>query len=170
MTFLNLMRTAPAAALFAILPAGVALAHDHVAIKDAYIRSVPPTAPTAAAYMVIDNHRAVAVHLTGVSSDVAAMVALHTSRPNQAGAMQMVPLTEGITIPAGGSHVLQPGQDHVMFMGLKAPLEQGATVPVTFHFDGLDDLVVEVTVDHTRNTKAGGMGHGQGQPGTQMKH
>lgn len=160
MTLLKLIRTAPVAALLAILPAGMALAHDHVLIKDGFIRSVPPTAPTAAAYMVIDNHRDVAVRVTGVSSDAAAKVELHTTRRSEAGVMQMVPLSDGITIPAGGSHALQPGQDHVMFMGLKAPLEQGATVPITFHFDGLDDLIVEVTVDHNRKPDGGGMGHG----------
>lgn len=169
MTFLNLIRTAPVAALLAILPAGVALAHDHVLIKDGFIRSAPPTAPTAAAYMTIDNHRDVAVHVTGVSSDAAAKVELHTMRVNSAGVMQMIPLADGITIPAGGSHALQPGGDHVMFMGLKAPLVQGATVPITFHFDGLADLVVEVTVDHDRKPD-GGAGHSHDAHSMPMKN
>lgn len=169
MTLMNLIRTAPLAALVAILPAGVALAHDHVLIKDGFIRSAPPTAPTAAAYMVIDNHRDVAVHVTGVSSDAAARVELHTTRSNEAGVMQMIPLSDGITIPAGGSHALQPGGDHVMLMGLKAPLVQGATVPITFHFDGLADLVVDVTVDHARKP-GGGAEHGHGAHSMPMKN
>lgn len=172
MTHLNFLRAATAAALFATLPAGAALAHDHVAIHDGYVRSVPPTAPSAAGYMVIDNHRTVPVHITGVSSDVAANVMLHTSTQDAQGVMHMSPLVDGITIPAGGTHVLQPGADHIMFMGLVKPLEQGATVPVTVQFEGLPDVVVDLTVNHQGSTKAGPMGgmdhgsmpNGAGQP------
>jgi copper(I)-binding protein len=74
------------------------------------------------------------------------------------GVMRMLPLADGITIPAGGTHVLKPGGEHVMFMGLVKPLEQGATVPVTFHFDGLPDMVVDLTVDQNAAAGAGAMG------------
>lgn len=158
MTHLHFIRAAAVAALFATLPAGAVLAHDHVAVHDGYIRSVPPTAPTAAGYMVIDNHRKVSVRITGVSSDAAAKVELHTATQDAQGMMHMGPLVDGITIPAGGSHVLQPGADHIMFMGLVKPLEQGATVPVSLQFEGLPDMVVDLTVKLDAPTKAGAMG------------
>lgn len=164
MRTLNSIRSAALAALFAFLTAGAALAHDHVLVKDGFIRAAPPTAPTAAGYMVIENHRNVAVHVTGVSSDVAAKVEFHTIERTSDGVMKMTPLSDGVTIPAGGAHALQPGQDHVMFMGLKAPLEQGATVPITLHFDGLDDLTVELTVDHQREMSGAAHG-GHSMPG-----
>lgn len=160
MTIFNLLRSAPLAAALALLPLSGALAHDHVLIRDATVRSVPPTAPTAAGYLVIENHRAVPVHVTGVSSDVAAQVAMHTVRRSADGMMVMEPLADGIVLPAGGSHSFAPGGDHVMFMGLKAPLEQGAKVPVTFHFEGLSDVTVEMTVDHARMREGMGAGHG----------
>ena len=163
MTHLHFFRAAIAAALFATLPIGAALAHDHVAIHDGFVRSVPPTAPTAAGYMVIENHRKVPVHITGVASDAAAHVALHTANQDAQGVMHMGPLVDGITIPAGGTHKLQPGGDHIMFMGLVKPLQQGSTVPVTLHFEGLADLVVELKVNHEGQTKAGAtnaMDHG----------
>lgn len=171
MTTLTFLRSLTTAALLFTLPAGAALAHDGVTIHDGYVRSTPPTAPTAAGYMVIDNHRTVPVHITGVSSDVAAKVALHTMTQDAQGVMLMGPLVDGITIPAGGSHALQPGGDHVMFMGLVKPLKQGATVPLTVHFDGLPDMVVELTVNHDAAAKPGAMGamdhgtmhHGTGQ-------
>ena len=40
---------------------------------------------------------------------------------NDSGAMQMQPKADGFTVPAGGTHVLQPGGDHVMLMGLDGP-------------------------------------------------
>jgi copper(I)-binding protein len=160
MKILDPIRPAALAAFFAVSLPGAALAHDHVLIKDGFIRSAPPTAPTAAGYAVIENHRDVPVHITGVSADVAAKVELHTTRQGSDGVMRMIHLSEGITIPAGGSHALQPGQDHVMFMGLKSPLEQGASVPVTFHFDGLSDLTVDLTVDHQGSGHGGHGAHG----------
>jgi periplasmic copper chaperone A len=37
-------------------------------------------------------------------------------------------------VPAGQTVALKPGSYHLMLVGLKAPLTQGAQVPVTFSF------------------------------------
>ena len=62
----------------------------------------------------------------------------------------------GIEIPAGEMHMMKRGGDHVMFMGLTAPLEQGAEISVTLTFEKAGDVVIEVPVDLTRKLKAGG--------------
>lgn len=162
MSLHHVTRAALAAAL--TLTGTLALAHDHVAIKDAYFRSAPPTAPTGAAFMMIENHRDVPVHLTGVSSDAAARVELHTHREGDNGVMQMIHVEEGFVIPAGETLHLRRGAEHVMFMGLAEPLAQGGTVSVTFTFEDLDDLTVEIPVDHARED--GGMDHGAMDHGT----
>lgn len=85
------------------------------------------------------------VTVTGGSSPVAARVELHETVKNDAGVMQMQPKQGGLTIPAGGTHVLQPGGDHVMLLGLTTALASGTTTTVTLSTsDG--DVVLTVPV------------------------
>ncbi len=62
----------------------------------------------------------------------------------------MRPIDGGIAVPAGGSHALKRGGDHVMFMGLDAPFEEGSTISVTLTFEKAGDVVVELPVDNDR--------------------
>jgi copper(I)-binding protein len=48
--------------------------------------------------------------------------------------MKMNELPDGIPVPAGATVTLSPGGLHLMMMGLKAPLVEGETVPVTLTF------------------------------------
>ena len=51
------------------------------------------------------------------------------------GVMQMRELVGGLVVAPGATVELKPGGNHLMFMDLKAPLSQGATVPVTLTFE-----------------------------------
>lgn len=153
-------RTALGAALALGLSAGMALAQASIVVSDAYVRSAPPTGPNAAAFMLIENPLDVPVHLTGVTSDVARKTELHTHIAGADGVMQMVHVDEGFTIPAHGALHLRRGAEHVMFMGLHQPLEQGATITITFQTEGLGDIAVPVVVDHAREDAAPAMDHG----------
>jgi copper(I)-binding protein len=44
------------------------------------------------------------------------------------GSMRMTQKKGGLTVPAGGSAVLAPGADHIMLIGLRAPLTNGEDV------------------------------------------
>ncbi|MBV2358502.1 copper chaperone PCu(A)C [Thalassococcus sp. CAU 1522] len=149
---------AGAAALTLAVPA-----FADITIEDAYARSAMPNAKTGAAFMIISNSGDADDRLLSVASDVAQRVELHTHIDNGQGMMQMVEVEEGFVIPAGGSHALQRGGDHVMFMGLTGPLVQGEAVTVTLTFEKAGDMVVEIPVDLERQPAPGGMGHG-------MKH
>jgi copper(I)-binding protein len=50
---------------------------------------------------------------------------------DQDGAMVMRPKAGGLVIPAGGSAMLAPGQDHLMLMRLPAPIAAGDEVSIT---------------------------------------
>lgn len=129
---------------------GVALA-DHVAeivVHDAFARSANPKA--GAAFMEIMNHGESDDRLIAVKSDVAARTELHTHKEDANGVMKMLHVEEGFALPAGQTLMLERGGNHVMFMGLKAPLENGDTVPVTLVFDKAGEVTVEVTVDQER--------------------
>jgi copper(I)-binding protein len=101
--------------------------------------------------------------LVSASSDIAKRVELHTHIDAGNGVMQMRHDEDGFEIPAGGTHMLQRGGDHVMFMGLNQSLEQGDTVTVTLTFEKAGDMVVEIPVDLERMPKHGmkHMNHGE---------
>ncbi|MBT6136007.1 MAG: copper chaperone PCu(A)C, partial [Rhodospirillaceae bacterium] len=53
---------------------------------------------------------------------------------------------EALEIPAGGTVVLKPGSDHVMLMGLKAPLKKGTRFELSLTFDKSGTVVIPVQV------------------------
>lgn len=125
-----------------------AMAAAEVKIDDAYARSSNPMA--GAAFMVIHNLGDTDDRLIGVRSDAAARTELHTHIQSDNGVMQMIHIEEGLGLPAGGDLLLQRGSDHVMFMGLTAPFEDGATIPITLIFETAGEIEVDVIVDQTR--------------------
>ena len=60
-----------------------------------------------------------------------------------------------ITIPAGSSHALQRGGDHIMMMGTPQPLADGDPVALTLDFGTCGTLALTAAVDNQA-----------GQPGT----
>ncbi|WP_170384827.1 copper chaperone PCu(A)C [Ruegeria atlantica] len=143
------------ATMAAVTLATTAFAQDTIAVDDAYARSSGKTAKAGAAFMMIQNAGESDDRLIGAKSDVAARVELHTHEIDDAGVAKMVHVEEGITIPAGETHMLKRGGDHVMFMGLTAPFEHGATVPVTLIFEHAGEVEIEVPVDLERQDKGG---------------
>lgn len=146
------------AGLVALLPVA-ALACDIMNVEDAYLRSANPK--TAAAFMVLDNHRDTACTLTAIRSDAAEKVELHTHKEVD-GVMQMGVIEGGIEIAAGAQHALARGGDHVMLMGLKRPLLDGETVKLALDFGDCGVVDVDVPVDNAREPQAAGaMSHGK---------
>ena len=143
--------------LFAVLPSlalalalALPAAAAEITVSDAYARSSSPAAKSGAAFMVLSNAGAVEDRLVEVRSDAAQRVELHTHLEDAAGVMRMVEVEDGFAIPAGGTHVLKRGGDHVMFMGLTRPFEQGATVPVVLVFEQAGEIAVDIPVDLER--------------------
>jgi hypothetical protein len=123
---------------------------DGFMVKDAYARSARPNAPTGAAFMMLMNTTDTDVKIIGVRSEVAKRVELHTHIDKGEGVMQMTQIEGGISIPAGESHMLKRGGDHVMLMGLNDPLVDGETITITFEFENAGDLIVEIPIDSAR--------------------
>lgn len=134
------------AALAALLPAA-ALAQDGLSVRDAYARSANPR--TGAVFMVVENRGPAACTLTAVSTEAAERAELHT-HAEEGGVMKMMRVEGGIPVPAGGEHALARGGDHVMLMGLKAPLAQGDTVTLTLDFGDCGTRQIEAAVDNDR--------------------
>lgn len=145
---------------------GAAAWAEGIVVEDAYARASTPTAKSGAAFMVLMNTSDQDDRLIGAKSDVAARVELHTHREIADGVMKMMEVEEGFAIPAGGTHMLARGGDHVMFMGLNEPFADGDTVAVTLVFEHAGEVAVEIPVDLNRKPTHGGghgAGHGAGQ-------
>ncbi len=142
-----------------ILTAIPAFAGD-IMVHDAYARSASPSAMAGGAFMEIMNNGDADDRLIGVRSDVAKRVELHTHIDAGNGVMQMRKVEEGFVIPAGETHMLQRGGDHVMFMGLNQSFVQGDMLSVTLVFESAGEVTVEIPVDLERQAEMGGMSHG----------
>lgn len=136
------------AAIAALALASPALAE--IEIHDAYARTAMAGAQSGAAFMRITNSGPEEDRLIGASSDVAAKAELHTHMHGGDGVMKMVEVEDGFVVPAGGEHLLERGGDHVMFMGLTRPLNDGEQVSVTLTFEKAGDITVEIPVDLKR--------------------
>lgn len=147
------------AATAALVTLSAPLMAADIMVKDAYVRSSTPSSPTGAAFMVLMNQTDQDDRLIAASSDVAGRVELHTHTEDANGVMRMHEIEGGITLPAGGMHQLKRGGDHVMFMGLSAPLEQGSDITVILTFEQAGDIEVTIPVDHDRKPDHGAMDH-----------
>lgn len=111
------------------------------------------------------------VHITGITSPVSTRVEMHETVPGGSG-MMMQEKAGGFVIPAGGDLVLEPGGDHIMFMGLTEPVTTGQNVPLELTLDGGAEVEISVTArdfkggeeEYVGGSDAGGHGgdHGEG--------
>ena len=138
-----------ASALFA----SSAAAESVIEIHDAYARASGMSAVAGAAFMTIHNSGDQDDQLIDARSDVSARVELHTHIMED-GIAKMRRVEGGFIIPAGGEHILERGADHVMFMGLTQPFEQGAEIPVTLVFEHAGEIEVIIPVDLERTNQA----------------
>ncbi len=132
-----------------------------IMVSDAWARASAGMAKAGAAYMTVHN-KGGADRLVGATADVGMKAELHT-HIHDGGVMKMRRV-EAVDIPADGMAVLEPGGDHVMFMGLKAPLKEGAMFPLTLTFEKAGDVTVQVHVG-----SAGAMG-AMGKPMNHSGH
>jgi periplasmic copper chaperone A len=156
----------PAIAVAIVVLAAIsapAHAADGITIADAWARATPGKAPNGAAYLTVINSGTVADRLVGASSPVAATTDLHEDKEEN-GIMKMRPVP-ALAIAPGQSITLKPGAYHLMLTGLKAPLKQGDSFPLTLTFEKAGAKEVEVAIGRAgamSGGKMGGMMHDMG--------
>lgn len=123
-----------------------------VQVADPYVRAVPAGQDQTAAYMILRNTGERDVALVKAESPAARAVELHTVI-SEGGMMKMRPVPK-MEVKAGGETKLQPGGFHIMLIGMKEPLKEGASVSLTLNFDDGSKLGVTAPV----RAAAGGMG------------
>lgn len=151
-------RTAMFAAIFAATFAAIALAaglpllaQDHpITVQDAYARANGAAGGAGAVFLTLQNTGPTDDRLLGVSTDAARMAELHSHSQTADGVMVMGRIEGGIALPAGGTHALARGGDHVMLMGLTRTLAQGDSLTVTLTFQTAGAITLAVPVDNAR--------------------
>ncbi|MDR3499680.1 MAG: copper chaperone PCu(A)C [Parvibaculum sp.] len=146
-----------AALLLAAAPAG---AHDFklgsLDIQHPWAR--PSAAKTGAAYFVITNHGASEDALVGVETGASEKAQIHEMTMD--GAIMRMRAIARLVLPAGGTVSVAPGGVHVMLIGLKGPLKDGASFPMTLVFEKAGRIEVTVEVQTPDEMRAGEAGSG----------
>ena len=114
-------------------------------IAQPWARATPKGASTGAGYMTVTNNGTVPDRVSCVSSDASAQCQIHAMTVED-GVMKMRPVEGGLEIKPGETVTLKPGGVHVMFLGLRQPLQQGKTVKTTLKFDNAGTLDLDLTI------------------------
>ena len=117
---------------------------DGVSVEAPFARATAGPAKNGAAFLTVKNAGAEADRLIAAKSPVADRVELHTHL-HENGVMKMRQV-DAIDVPASGEATLEPGGNHVMLMGLKAPLKEGETFPLTLVFEKAGEVTVDVMI------------------------
>jgi hypothetical protein len=133
-----------------------------IKVDQVWARATPGAAKTAAIYLTVTNTGTTPDTLEGTASTPAAEHAdLHEMKMAN-GVMEMRPL-KSLTIAPGKSVTLAPNGYHIMLTGLKAPLKEGQSVPLTLTFEhaGTQQVtasVAKVGAMHAGDTSSGSAG------------
>ena len=115
-----------------------------IELEHGWARATPGLAHTGAAYLNIVNKGDSPDRLIGMSSPVAEKAEAHESKMEN-GVMTMRPLGP-LTIDPGKAIEFKPSADHIMLMGLKHPLKQGESFPLTLTFEKSGEIQIIVRV------------------------
>lgn len=133
-------------------------------VEDAWIGTAEEGEMTAA-YGVLSNDTEDDITIVAASSETSPMMELHETVMDDSGAMLMQEIDGGMVIPAGETRTLEPGGDHLMFMGLDVPVLAGEEVEVTLELaDGSTVPMLASARDHAGGEEnyVGGDGHEMG--------
>lgn len=132
-----------------------------ITISTPWARATPGRATNGAGYLELRN-AGMTDRLIGASSTVSARTELH-AHISEDGIMKMRKL-DAVDLPHGGMVRFQPHGNHIMFIGLKAPLKEGETVHLTLSFENAGDVTIDMPVMPVGHR--GAMSHGK----KHMKH
>jgi periplasmic copper chaperone A len=117
-----------------------------LAATDAWVKTVD--SGMTAAFMTIANSGDSADTLVSVTTPASTKAELHEMVMSN-GQMVMQPREGGIPVPAHGAAVLEPGGNHIMLLGVTAPIKIGDDVVLTVTFSsGATMTVTAVAKDY----------------------
>jgi copper(I)-binding protein len=148
---MNLFLRRLLAASMLVALAGGAAGHGgeagDVAIGHPFATPTVPGATTGAAYVArLENKGTQPDRLLRASTPAARRVELHSMSVDAQGIMRMREI-DGIALAPKATVAMRPGQGiHLMLVGLREPLREGATFPMTLEFERGGKVEVKVVV------------------------
>ena len=145
MTGMTGMDMSGMAGMGAAAPAGETVKAGDLEVSGAFAKAMLPGQPVGGGFFTVKNNGKADDRLVSVTSPVSGEVQIHEMETKD-NVMRMRQLKDGVTIAAGETVKLEPGNLHLMFQKVKTPFKQGDTVPVTLTFEkaGKVDLVLQV--------------------------
>jgi periplasmic copper chaperone A len=135
------------AALAWVLSTAPAAAHEHTAgdvtIEHPHAHATAAAQENGTACMVIHNRGAEPERLLAARTGEAQGAELHRTTIVAEGVTRTGP-AEAVEIPPGGEAKLAPGGLHVTLVGLRGPLFEGISFPMTLVFERAGEVEVEV--------------------------
>ena len=113
-------------------------------VQDAWIRGIPPSATTTAAFMTIHNAGSDDAILKSADCEVAENVQIHTME--QVGEIMKMKEVSELRIPANGQAILAPKGYHIMLIGLVRPIKEGESIPLSLNFTDRATVAVDAVV------------------------
>lgn len=165
----NILKGGMLAAATLLVASSIAIADDYqlgdLSIMHPHARATIEGAPVSGGYMTIINKGTEDDRLVSAAVDFAGKTEIHEMTVID-DVMKMRELGEGLVIPAGKSVTLKPGGYHVMFMGLKEPLNADETRKAVLTFETAGSIEIEFTVEDTMTI----MKRAKENGGMKMKH
>ena len=125
---------------------------DSVVITDAWVKSADEG--MSAAFGILGNSGATDAVVVSATTEASPMIELHETVENDSGEMVMQEKDGGFVIPADSTFALEPGGNHIMLMGLAAPLAAGEDVSFTLTFaDGSEYTFTAPVKDYSGANK-----------------
>jgi copper(I)-binding protein len=136
-----------------IMPACLGLAScgtpAKLAVTDASIRMPLTDDAPGVAYFTIKGG-AKPDRLLQISSPVAGRAEMHESK-TEGGMMKMLPLTNGVDVPAGGTVSFEAKGKHVMLFGMKPKAKATSQIALTFTFASGTKLTTQAKVAEAKS-------------------
>lgn len=117
---------------------------DKIETEGLWARATTTYSHASAVYGKIINRTGVDDALVAVTTPVARMVEIHRT-VEENGAMQMVPM-EKVVLKDSSYVEMEPGDLHIMLMGLNGQLVDGREFPMTFQFESGKQQNVKVSI------------------------
>ncbi len=113
-------------------------------VRQAWVRAMPPSQKTTAAYMTIENHSDKELILESVSTDVSAVTEIH--QMSHVDGMMRMKMLKNLQIPANGQVVFESGGFHLMLINLKKTINKGDIISIVLNFSDGSRLAVDADV------------------------
>ena len=146
---------APVIRLAAVEAAAVAVRLGDLVITQPWARATPGGAQVGGGYFKVENKGKVADRLVSGSTDISSGLEFHEMKTEN-GMMTMRALPAGLAIEPGQAIEFKPGSLHIMFTGLKQPLQQGGSFKAILVFEKAGPVTLDFRIEAIGAKAVGG--------------